>query len=80
MCMIRLNADLLRALRQGRGLELDALAAAVSIDKRTLSSWESGDLCDPRVSKLLALADFYEVPLMTLLTRVPVARAFAESA
>lgn len=73
MCMIRLNADLLRALRLGRGLELDALAAAVGIDKRTLSSWESGDLCDPRVGKLLALADFYEVPITTLLMRVPVA-------
>jgi transcriptional regulator with XRE-family HTH domain len=56
----------LRRLRQERGLTLDALAAAVALDKGYLSRLERG-MKAPSVATLLRLAAAFAVPMARLL-------------
>lgn len=68
--MFRIKYVRLLELRKERGLRVDDVAQAIGIDKRTISSWEGGDVNDFYFNKFAALADFYEVDIMSLLEKV----------
>ena len=56
----------LRDLRKEKGLTLEQLAEQFHVSQRTVSRWEAGSNM-PDIEVLLALADFYEVDLRSLL-------------
>lgn len=52
----------LRALRQERGLGQVKLAKEFDVGKSVISLWELGK-CEPTLSKLIAIAEFFGVTL-----------------
>ena len=56
----------LQVLRLSRGISQSALAAAVGVSTRTVKYWEHGQRT-PNTASLLALAQYFDVPLESLL-------------
>lgn len=56
------------ALRKARGLSQAQVAKAVHVAPRAYQNYEY-DEAEPRLSTLIRLADFYRVPLDTLVGR-----------
>ena len=56
------------ALRKARGLSQAQVAKAVHVAPRAYQNYEY-DEAEPRLSTLIRLADFYQVPLDTLVGR-----------
>lgn len=52
----------LRALRQERGIGQIALAEKLQVGKSVISLWEL-DRCEPTLSKLVAIAEFFGVTI-----------------
>ena len=61
-------AEHLLALRQKRGISQVALAKKIGIGWRAYQTYERGQR-DPSLSTLIALADFYDLPLDELVCR-----------
>ncbi len=56
----------LRNLRKEKDLSQDYLAAKLNVSRQTISKWENGSAM-PNLSKLIELAEFFEVSMDTLL-------------
>ena len=52
----------IRSLRKERGLSQEALAEALGVSRQAVTKWEDGSAL-PSTANLLALADFFSVPL-----------------
>ena len=52
----------LRELRKEKGLNQIELAKSVGVGKSIISLWETNE-CEPTLSKLIALSDFFGVTL-----------------
>ena len=52
----------IRTLRKERGLSQEALAEALGVSRQAVTKWEDGSAL-PSTANLLALADFFAVPL-----------------
>ena len=52
----------IRSLRKERGLSQEALAEALGVSRQAVTKWEDGSAL-PSTANLLALADFFAVPL-----------------
>ena len=52
----------IRELRKEKGLSQIELAKNVGVGKSVISLWELNE-CEPTLSKLIALADFFDVTL-----------------
>lgn len=62
--------DVLRYLRKQRGLTQSELAEQLNVSQSTVASWENGSR-RPDLDFLTILADFYHIPVDTLLGRQP---------
>ena len=60
-------AENLRALRLGKGLTQEELGKALGVDKRTVSSWETG-IRAPDIHKLAKICEFFGETFDSLLT------------
>lgn len=52
----------LKELRREKGLNQIELAKLIGVGKSIISLWEKNE-CEPTLSKLIALAHFFEVPI-----------------
>ena len=55
-------AERLRALRQERNIGQIQLAKELDVGKSIISLWEQGK-CEPTLSKLVAMANFFQVSI-----------------
>lgn len=61
-------AENLRILRKMKGIGQNELAEILKISVKTISHWETG-YCEPSISQLIMLADFFEVTVDDLIKR-----------
>lgn len=59
----------LKALRRERGIGQSELAEILRISPKTISHWETG-YTEPSISQLIALANFFELPIDELVGRI----------
>ncbi|HIS02174.1 MAG TPA: helix-turn-helix transcriptional regulator [Candidatus Excrementavichristensenella intestinipullorum] len=62
----------LRALRESRGLTQESLGNRLGVAKSTVSMYESGNR-EPSFEMVESIADFFNVPLSTLMDSAPAA-------
>ena len=60
--------DMLKLLREERGLSQDELARLTQLSKSTISMYENGNR-EPKFETLEAIADFFNVDMNTLLDK-----------
>ena len=60
----------LRALRESRGLTQESLGNRLGVAKSTVSMYESGNR-EPSFEMVESIADFFNVPLSTLMDSAP---------
>lgn len=60
-------SQMLKTLREGRGLSFDELSAAVGRSKTYLWGLESGKFTNPSTKVCTSLANFYDIPVSSLL-------------
>ncbi len=63
-------AEQLKDLREEHGVTQTVLAREIGVSKGLISLWENG-LREPTLSNLVALADYFDVPLDYLTGRTP---------
>lgn len=59
----------LKNLRKQQGLGQKDLAKILSTTIKTVSHWETG-YCEPSISQLIALADYFDVTIDELVERI----------
>lgn len=69
-------AETIRALRQGRGVPLRVVAAAIEIDSTLLSRFELGERF-PTTEQLARFANYFQLPLDELSAQVIADRIIA---
>lgn len=70
MSGIKIHTNLLKEIREEKGLTVYRVAKDLGIQRRTLSAWESGEH-DPRLHDVIMLADYYDVSLEYIAMRDP---------
>lgn len=60
-------AENLKALRSERGLTQEELGKAIGVDKRTVSTWETG-LSEPNLHTIAKICEFFDETFDSLLT------------
>lgn len=60
-------AENLKALRTGRGLTQEELGKVLGVDKRTVSSWETG-ISEPNLHTIAKICEFFDETFDSLLT------------
>lgn len=59
----------LKNLRKQQGLGQKDLAKILSTTIKTVSHWETG-YCEPSISQLIALADYFDITIDELVERI----------
>ena len=60
-------AENLKALRTERGLTQEALGKSLGVDKRTVSTWETG-ISEPNLLTIAKICEFFDETFDSLLT------------
>lgn len=61
-------SDNLKSLREAKGIGQKALAAQLRTSVKSVSHWETG-YCEPSITQLIDLADYFEITLDDLVDR-----------
>ena len=60
--MKKFNPDRIRALREARGLTLEAFAQGIGVQRQHVDGWEHGR-AKPRIDSLIAISNTYGVEI-----------------
>ena len=63
--------DMIKEIRQKRGISQNKLAKAVGISQSALSDIETGVTKNPRFNTIMKIADVLKVPVESLVRRTP---------
>ena len=59
--------ELIKSKRIAKGYTLDDLAKIIGVTGATISRWEAGKISDMKRSRIQALSDALDIPVMTIL-------------